>query len=447
MRRAKHAVLVAVVLTGLASLLLGTQTAPQTLQFTGEFLNTPYGSLEDGEYSMRFEIFNAPAGGRKLWPSGDAMEEHLSITVRQGGFVAWLGSEGHPLAAAVLALPEVFVQVWVCRPAGSSCTEYEPLPLRMAVQTAGATSAPPTDEAPTVESTGPLVDVPIEGAEIGTATIGTLNDHTHWSETWTGSGVGLTLVSTGGGSNLPALHGLSEASTGIGLRGESTGARGYAGFFTSLQGVGLAVGRAGSDGIRVFAAGDEGLEIHDAGLAPSHLTTEDLELGVTSNGIDILGARDFGLWIGYAGRGGLVVGESQEHGLWIVGAGSDAIRVETTKGSGLSIAWADLAGVTIARAGTSGLVVEAAGLYGVYASSYGAAGVLGVASATSGRSIGVHGQCVSPEGYGVYSDGNAHVAGELTWQAKTSYVSIAPAAFRPARKDLDYTNTGASLSW
>ncbi|MFC2099853.1 hypothetical protein ACFLSF_03385 [Candidatus Bipolaricaulota bacterium] len=450
MRRVKQTVLVAVALTGIASLLLGTQTAFETLQFTGEFLNTPYGSLEDGEYCMRFEIFDAEAGGRKLWPVGDATEEHLSITVRQGRFEALLGSEGYPIAAPVDALPEVFVQVQVCRPAGPSCIEYEPLPLRMTLQTGGAASAAPApvaDEAPIIESTGPLAEVPIEGAGIGVAAIETLNDHTHWSETWTGSGIGLRLVSTDGGGSLAAFHGLSEVDAGIGLWGDSTGEQGHGGFFTAPQGVGLSVGRAGIDGIRVLAAGDDGLEIHDAGLAPSHLTTRDLELGVTSNGIDILGARDFGVWVGYAGRDGLVVGESQEHGLWVVGTGSDAIRVETTKGSGLSVAWAELTGVTIARAGTSGLVVNSAGIYGVYASSQGPAGVLGIAAAPSGRSIGVQGRCVSPEGFGVYSDGNAHVAGELTWQAKTSYVSVSPAAFRPVEKDLDYTSTGASLSW
>lgn len=453
MRRAKHGVLLLVVLVGIAGL-LGTQTVPQTLHFTGEFLNTPYGSLEDGVYSMRFEIYEFESGGRKLWPSGDQLEEHLFVSVTQSRFDVLLGSQGYPITRAVWELQEVFAQVWVCRPAGPLCIEYERLPLRLRIETrVGAGQAPvttnesSTGETPLVESTGPLVEVPLATTESPMTTIGTLNDHTHWSESWSGTGIGLTLVSTESEPNMPAFHGLSEVDAGIGVRGESTGAQGHGGFFTSLRGIGLSVGSAGIDGIRVLAAGDEGLEIHDAGLASVHLKTEDFELGLTSNGIEIWGARDYGLWVGYAGRDGVGIGRSSEHGVWIGDTGKDAIRVESTDGSGLSIAWAELAGVTIARAGTSGLVVESAGLYGVYASSRGPAGVLGIAAASRGRSIGVHGRCVSPEGYGVYSDGNAHVAGELTWQAKTSFVSVSPAAFRPTKKDLDYTNTGGSLSW
>ncbi len=44
---------------------------------------------------------------------------------------------------------------------------------------------------------------------------------------------------------------------------------------------------------------------------------------------------------------------------------------------------------------------------------------------------GVYGENASPDGYGVYSAGNAHVQGELTWQPKTSYVSVPAAAFIP----------------
>ena len=44
---------------------------------------------------------------------------------------------------------------------------------------------------------------------------------------------------------------------------------------------------------------------------------------------------------------------------------------------------------------------------------------------------GVYGENTSPDGYGVYSAGNAHVQGELTWQPKTSYISVPAAAFIP----------------
>jgi hypothetical protein len=70
---------------------------------------------------------------------------------------------------------------------------------------------------------------------------------------------------------------------------------------------------------------------------------------------------------------------------------------------------------------------------------------------------GVYGKANSPNGYGVFSDGNArvdgdalvngdlHVQGSLTWQSRTSFLSIPPAAFVPYRGIMDYMNNGALL--
>ncbi|HEY77479.1 MAG TPA: hypothetical protein G4O00_15085 [Thermoflexia bacterium] len=58
-------------------------------------------------------------------------------------------------------------------------------------------------------------------------------------------------------------------------------------------------------------------------------------------------------------------------------------------------------------------------------------GVFGEATATSGATWGVYGKTNSPNGYGVYSEGNAHVNGLLTWKPITSYISIPAAAFVP----------------
>jgi outer membrane lipoprotein-sorting protein len=58
-------------------------------------------------------------------------------------------------------------------------------------------------------------------------------------------------------------------------------------------------------------------------------------------------------------------------------------------------------------------------------------GVYGEATNSSGATWGVYGKSNSASGYGVYSNGNAHVEGDLTWKAVTSYVSVSASAFTP----------------
>lgn len=85
-----------------------------------------------------------------------------------------------------------------------------------------------------------------------------------------------------------------------------------------------------------------------------------------------------------------------------------------------------------------GAVLEAENTYipGSFA-SYGIQG--------TGYTAGVYGQSSSSSGYGIYSDGNAHVEGNLTWQAKTSYISIPAAAFTPNTGSFGYANNGFTL--
>ena len=93
------------------------------------------------------------------------------------------------------------------------------------------------------------------------------------------------------------------------------------------------------------------------------------------------------------------------------------------------------------------------GVYGTVAANnplY--AGVTGANTGT-GTGSGVYGFSIA--GYGVYgrstgnkaiySDGDAHVEGDLTWKAKTSYVSVAATAFHPMVDGYDYNNQGHTL--
>ena len=66
-------------------------------------------------------------------------------------------------------------------------------------------------------------------------------------------------------------------------------------------------------------------------------------------------------------------------------------------------------------------------------------GVIG----TSERGNGLYGY--SQYGKALYADGDAHVEGTLTWKAKTSYISLSPAAFQPSVNGLAFENNGYAL--
>jgi hypothetical protein len=119
-------------------------------------------------------------------------------------------------------------------------------------------------------------------------------------------------------------------------------------------------------------------------------------------------------------------------------------------------------GISTADSGTTygvyGKVASESGA-GVHGESQNGTGVKGISSggkgisgiSTNGNGVdgsstyghGVFGKSTS--GYGVYSEGNAHVQGDLTWRAKTSYISLAPTAFRPVSNSQDYINDGYAL--
>jgi len=80
------------------------------------------------------------------------------------------------------------------------------------------------------------------------------------------------------------------------------------------------------------------------------------------------------------------------------------------------------------------------------------AGVTGT-NQGAGSGSGVYGFSIAGYGvlgrstnsYAIYSDGKAHVEGNLTWKARTSYISVAAAAFRPYVDGYDFSNDGRHL--
>ncbi len=93
--------------------------------------------------------------------------------------------------------------------------------------------------------------------------------------------------------------------------------------------------------------------------------------------------------------------------------------------------------------------------YGVYGKSNSSAGtgVGGIApmngvygeATGSGVTYGVYGKATSSSGYAIYSEGNAHIEGDLTWVTRTSYIAVSAAAFNPMEDGYDYINQGEEL--
>jgi hypothetical protein len=79
--------------------------------------------------------------------------------------------------------------------------------------------------------------------------------------------------------------------------------------------------------------------------------------------------------------------------------------------------------------------------HGVYGGSNYGYGVYGKSNTFDG--IGVYGEGT---GLAIYSNGDTHIEGGLTWKPITGYVSVSAAAFRPASHSYQYDNTGQGLT-
>jgi hypothetical protein len=205
-----------------------------------------------------------------------------------------------------------------------------------------------------------------------------------------------------GSGTLTGTIGIATASTGV--------ARGVYGESNSPYGTGVA-GYAGSS---------TGTNYGVLGMASSPL----------GYGVRGIGKSESGAITGGAG----VWGDSKD-GVGVYGSSNtdDGVYGRSTAGSGVH-------GYSQIGTGVSGN-----GLFSVETGVCGTApctGTVGIAYASGG--IGVYGQGPS-DGYGVYSEGNTHVEGELTWKAKTSYVSVPAAAFHPRGGGYDFTNNGHTL--
>jgi len=183
-----------------------------------------------------------------------------------------------------------------------------------------------------------LTDVP-PGFADGVDDTGSAGPHDHWGETWSGSGVGLTLNSSN-------EDGLRVSGGDDGIQVESASDDGV--FVKSAGQDGVLVDSPGRDGVSVVDPGSDGFYVNNAG----------------DDGLGVVSAADNGVQIDYAGNDGVYIDSAANDGVHVESAGNDGVYGRSTSPDGR--------------------------------------GVVGVASAESGLTHGVHGESASANGYGGY---------------------------------------------
>jgi hypothetical protein len=375
-------------------------TSAGTLSFQGELRDQSSGTpLADGEYRMRFAIYDAEGGGSKHWPApSPEYEEHTAVDVADGLFNVLLGSNITIPGSVFSDGGDRYLQTWVCPTPGTGCTDFEDLG-RLPISSVGYAKAF------------------VPGATVS------------------GSGMVLTLSSTATDGSVLNVSASSSTGDVAGVYAQSN----------APNGAGLS-GYNGSSGVGVYGGSFSGTAVQGTaptlGVAGNATAGSGVAYGVKGQNASYNGAGVYGTSSYASGTG--VKGESSD------GPGVYGVSTNGNGTSGQSSSGAGLWGFSVGGDGVSGTSTSGAGLRG----TSGISGTVGIASRTTGTNYGVYGQNASadgagvygatthPDGYGVYSEGDAHVEGDLTWKPITGYVSVAPAAFEPSDNSIDYYNDG-----
>jgi hypothetical protein len=233
-----------------------------------------------------------------------------------------------------------------------------------------------------------------------------------------GAVTGTVGIATAGSGVARGVYGESKSTLGTGVKGKASAATGetfgVVGESDSPDGVGVA-GYADSStgtnyGVWGMAFSSDGYGVHGIG---------DSESGLVPGVVFRKGA---GVW-----------GDSdQDPGVYGTSDSDNAVEGMSNSGNGV-------VGISTSGYGASGFSATGIGVLGTAPMT----GTMGTATASGG--YGVYGRGPA-DGFGIYSEGNTHVEGELTWQAKTSYVAVAAAAFHPHQDGYDFRNDGRTLA-
>jgi hypothetical protein len=388
-------------------------TSAGTLSFQGELRDASTGNpLADGDYRMRFAIYDAESGGSRRWPAPSPdYEEHTAVSVTDGLFNVLLGSHITIPGSVFGDGGDRYLQIWVCPNAGIGCTAFEDLG-RLPIASVGY-----------AKSLAP-------GAAVsGSGTILSL------SSTATEGGV-LSVNASAASGNAAAVYAQSSAASGAGLSGYNSA--GGVGVYGASQGGTAVFGTAPTLGVMGNATAASGVAYGVKGQNASY------------NGAGVYGASSYASGTGVKGE------SSAGAGVYGVSTSGNGASGQSSSGAGLwgfSVSGDGVAGTSTGGDGVAGTSTGGAGVRGTSTIS----GTVGIATRNTGTNYGVYGQNASakgagvygasthPDGYGLYSDGDAHVEGDLTWQPVTGYISVPAAAFQPRDNSINYRNDGYTV--
>ncbi|PWH19325.1 MAG: hypothetical protein DDG59_03220, partial [Anaerolineae bacterium] len=203
-----------------------------------------------GFYDFQFALYDAESNGSLLWSE---VQEQIEVTA--GNFNVFLGS-GVPLPEGIFARQELWLEVAV-RQSGE--TEFAYLSPRQRF------SAP---------SNAQSIDGPAQSNSLSC-------EHTHFGESWSGTGLAGLLIHTPSGNLGGALYGktggigygvvgqqdVTSSIAGGGVAGFSDSASGYAGYFENNGGgIGVSAKSNTNYGIR----GESGSGVGVFGKSNSH---------------------------------------------------------------------------------------------------------------------------------------------------------------------------------
>ncbi|NOZ49616.1 MAG: hypothetical protein GXP37_06130 [Chloroflexi bacterium] len=283
-----------------------------------------------------------------------------------------------------------------------------------------------------------LKNAGVEGSGSITGTVGIANNTSGptrgiYGESASTSGAGVYGKATATSGQTAGVVGESDSTSGAGVSGYADAASGsnygVYGTTTSEDGYGV-YGTGPGTAISGFSKGTSGIVYGVRGRSASSDGAGVAGFNVASSGdaYGVFGRSDSNTGAGVYGLANAGGGES-------VGVHGKAASL-SGKGVYGEGGYYGLYGVGTDPSGLSH------GVYGETGSTANhSSGVKGVAVANSGITYGVYGKSNSADGFGVYSDGNMHVNGTLSWKVITHTLSLPPAAFLPGRSGIQYENT------
>jgi hypothetical protein len=347
--------------------------APNGTGFTYQGKLIDGGVPANGAYDLQFKLYDALSGGAQV---GSTLTQS-SVTVTNGLFTVQLDF-GNVFNGTALYL-EIGVAL------GGSGGPYTTLTPRQPLS--------PTPYALFASNTSLFNGL--------NAASFALASHTHWGQTWTGTGTGLTLS---GGST-----GISGSGTSIGVHGSSIGTFGVGVSGTgSVSGTGV----SGTGGTGVYGSGSTGVygtgtgtnSTGISGTGSTGVSGIGSNYGVYGDGVATNSTGVFGM-TAYLNSYGVSGTNTSGSGTGVYGTGNTGVS-----GNGTSIGVYGNSSSNYGVYGDGSIGVRGSGTtYGVYGQVdlTAGTGVRGYASATSGTTYGMYGQSDSIAGKGVYGEASA----------------------------------------